>query len=112
MRFDHILADVQARASSGSIGQGKKRARYCMYTLALNMMNDPEKTGSLFSDNQISDGKVETNPTIVAPRPIDTNSAGSAQQISVLIEVNKLKNDIQMFFCRSLFDFNFLYSVS
>lgn len=58
------------------------------------------------------EGKVETNPTIVAPSPIETNRAGSAQQISVLIEVNKLKNEIQIFFCRSLLDFNFFYSVS
>lgn len=76
------------------------------------MINDPAKTGSLFSESQISDGNVETNPTIVAPNPIETNRAGSAQQISVLIEVNKLKNEIQMFFCKSLFDFNFFYSIS
>ena len=76
------------------------------------MMNDPAKTGSLCSDNQMSDGKVVTNPTIVAPNPIETKSAGSAQQISVLIEVNKLKNEIQIFFCRSLLAFNFFYSVS
>ena len=76
------------------------------------MINDPAKTDSLFSESQISEGKVETNPTIVAPNPIETNRAGSAQQISVLMEVNKLKNEIQMFFCKSLLGFNFFYSVS
>lgn len=76
------------------------------------MIKEPAKTGSLFSDNQMSDGKVVTNPTIVAPKPIETNSAGRAQQIRVLIEVNKLKKEIQIFFCRSLLDFNFFYSVS
>lgn len=76
------------------------------------MIKDPANTGSLFSESQISDGNVETSPTIVAPSPIETKRAGSAQQISVLIEVNKLKNEIQIFFCRSLLDFNFFYSVS
>jgi len=76
------------------------------------MINEPANTGSLFSESQISEGKVETNPTMVAPSPMETNRAGSAQQISVLIEVNKLKNEIQMFFCKSLFGFNFFYSVS
>lgn len=76
------------------------------------MINEPANTGSLFSDSQIKEGKVETNPTMVAPSPMETSRAGSAQQISVLIEVNKLKNEIQIFFCKSLFGFNFFYSVS
>ncbi len=60
----------------------------------------------------MSPGKAETNPTIVAPNPIDTKSAGSAQHTNVLMDVNKLKKEIQIFFCKSLFGFNFLYSVS
>ena len=62
------------------------------------MTNEDPKTKSLFSDNQINEGKVETNPTIVAPRPIETKSAGRAQQIKVLIDVNKLKNETHIFF--------------
>ena len=58
------------------------------------------------------DGNVETSPTIVAPNPIETKRAGRAQQISVLIEVNKLKKEIQIFFCKSLLAFNFFYSVT
>lgn len=110
--FDHILALVQARASFGSIGQGRNLARYCIYELTANMTNEEEKTRSLFSESQMSPGNAETSPTIVAPRPIDTKSAGRAQQMSVLIEVNKLKKEIQMFFCKSLLGFNFFYSVS
>lgn len=83
-----------------------------MYELKLIIINEPRKTGNLFSESQINSGKVETNPTIVAPSPIETNKAGSAQQISVLIDVNKLKNEIHIFFCKSLFVFNFFYSVS
>jgi hypothetical protein len=62
------------------------------------MMNDPEKTKTLCSESKISAGKVETNPTIVAPNPIETRSAGSAQHTKVLIEVKSPKKEIQMFF--------------
>lgn len=44
-------------------------------------------------------GKLDTNPTIVAPNPIETKRAGSAQQMRVLIEVKSPKNDTQIFFC-------------
>lgn len=76
------------------------------------MMNESEKTSNLFSDNQISEGYVETSPTIVAPSPTETRSAGRAQQISVLIDVNSPKKEIQIFFFNSLFGFNFFYSVT
>lgn len=76
------------------------------------MRNEPEKTSNLFSDAQTSCGKVVTNPTIDAPRPIETNSAGNAQQIKVLADVNKLKNETHIFFCKSLFFLNFFYSIT
>ena len=60
----------------------------------------------------MSEGKVDTKPTIVAPRPIETKRAGSAQQMRVLMEVNNPKNEIQIFFFKSLLAFNFLYSIA
>lgn len=98
MRFDHSRALLQARASWGSIGQGKNLARYCIKMLADNITNEAEKTSTLFSESQMRLGKVDTNPTIVAPRPMETKRAGSAQHTSVLMEVNKLKKEIQIFF--------------
>jgi hypothetical protein len=47
----------------------------------------------------IKKGKLDTSPTIVAPNPMDTRSAGRAQQTNVLIEVKSPKNETQMFFC-------------
>lgn len=62
-------------------------------------MKEPEKTKTLCSDIAIKNGKFETRPTIVAPNPMETNKAGSAQQISVLIEVKSPKKETQIFFC-------------
>jgi hypothetical protein len=83
---------VQARANSGSIGHGKLRARYCISELKKIMVKEATKTKILCSETQISAGKLEVNPTSVAPSPNETNRAGSAQQTKVLKEVNKLKN--------------------
>lgn len=47
----------------------------------------------------IKAGNVDTSPTIVAPNPIETKSAGSAQQTKVPIEVKSPKKEIQIFFC-------------
>jgi hypothetical protein len=92
IRLDHIRPDVQALAKSTSTGQGKLRARYCITVLKKSMAKEAEKTIILCSENQINDGNVEIKPTSDAPIPIETKRAGSAQQIKVLKEVNKLKN--------------------
>lgn len=60
----------------------------------------------------MSEGKVETKPTIVAPRPTETKKAGRAQQTKVPIEVNRPANEMKIFFCKLLFDFNFFYSIT
>jgi hypothetical protein len=70
-----------------------------MYELTDSMIKEPLKTNNLFSDNQIKEGNAETNPTIVAPKPMDTRRAGSAQQTNVLIEVKRPKNETQILFC-------------
>ncbi len=82
---------MHARANSGSIGQGNLRARHCTKALKASMKNDSVKIKFLCSETHISAGKVDTNPTRVAPIPRETRSAGSAQQIKVLNEVNKLR---------------------
>ena len=89
--FDHTRPIVHARASSGSRGHGRLRARYCNNALIKSITNEAEKTKTLCSETQTNCGKVETNPTRVAPIPRDTKRAGRAQQIKVLKEVNKLK---------------------
>lgn len=91
IRLDHSRPTVQARACSGSMGQGKCRARNCIHTLSASMVPETPKTRDLFSERIMSDGNVDTRPTSVAPIPNETSKAGRAQQISVLNEVNKLK---------------------
>ena len=96
IRFDQIRPVVQARAKSISTGQGILRARYCITVLKKSMANETEKTKILCSETQIKAGNVDTNPTNVAPIPIETKSAGSAQQIKVLKDVNKLKKGMRI----------------
>ena len=49
------------------------------------------KTNPLFSESQISCGTAETVAARAAPIPIETRSAGIAQQIRVLKEVNRVR---------------------
>jgi hypothetical protein len=53
--------------------------------------------GTLSSDSHTICGHVVTKPAIAAPAPIDTSSAGKAQQISVLPLVNNDRNDAAAF---------------
>src|SRR5690625_1604954 len=49
------------------------------------------KIQPLYADNVASQGNVESNDTIADPPAIATTSAGSAQHISVPVEVNSAK---------------------
>lgn len=92
--FDQILPVVQARASSGSSGQGAFLALNCAKALLQRKKKETLNTMGLCSEIHINDGKVETNPTSVAPMPIETSNAGRAQQINVLKEVNNVRKGI------------------
>jgi len=88
-----FLAWSHARAESWSIGQGRFLALYCAMPAIVSITPAPIKSAVLCSDNQMSPGAAETRPANVAPIPSVTNSAGSAQQTSVLAEVKRLKNE-------------------
>jgi hypothetical protein len=88
---------VHAAASAGSAGQGSERARHCITPAATSMMPAVIKSAILCSDSQTICGKVVTNPAIAAPAPMETSSAGSAQQINVPPLVNSDKNETSVF---------------
>ena len=87
-RSEARRVEVHKAASAGSSGQGRLRARHCNRPDASNMIPATPNTGPLWSENQTSCGTADTSDDKAAPAPIDTSSAGSAQQIKVLPLVN------------------------
>ena len=86
--LDQIRLVVQAAAIFLSMGQGNELARCCMNAEITIMTPLILKTQTLYCENQINCGKVETNPAITAPNPKATKRLGSAQQINVPVEAN------------------------
>lgn len=86
-----VLNRLHALAFAGSAGQGAKRARHCMKAENANIMADAVNTHCLYSDMTVIHGNAPTNPANAAPMPSVTSNAGSAQQISVPMLVNRLK---------------------
>jgi len=84
---DHFRERVQLSRSAGSVGQERLRARHCKIPDSSNMVPATPKTKTLCSESQISCGTADMRPTIAAPNPNVTRSAGSAQQMSVLRDV-------------------------
>ncbi len=80
---------MQRRANAGSIGHGKNRARHCNHPAKASITPEITNKISLFSDTHTSCGTALTNDTSVAPLPIATKSAGSAQHNKVEALVNK-----------------------
>ncbi len=81
----------QASLSFGSNGHGAFRLIQSKTPLSTSIAPANANTYSLFSETQIRPGTLLARPAITAPSPRLTKSAGSAQQMSVLIEPKSVK---------------------
>lgn len=79
-----------AMACAGSIGQGAFLDRQSATPAIRSIAPETPNVNVLYFDNAINQGAVPTIPARVAPAPIVTNSAGSAQHTSVPADVNRL----------------------
>ena len=80
--------NMQALACCGSAGQGSDLARHCMMPASRSIKPAKANIAFLCCDTHTICGRLLTKPARVAPAPIETSSAGKAQQISVPLLVN------------------------
>lgn len=79
---------LHAFALAGSAGHGRFLACHCQAPDAANTNPAIVNTIALLAPIQVIPGTASIKPAITAPMPTLTNSAGSAQQISVDNDVN------------------------
>lgn len=89
MRRFSRWALLHKTASSGAVGHVLPD-RYVSQAEKHSIMADKKNTQFLCSLNQINCGKLLVNEATVAPMPRVTNRIGKAQQINVLLLVNRL----------------------
>ena len=82
---------MQARAFAGSAGQGAVLARHCRKPDRAIITPANKNTQALFFPSHVICGTVSIIPAITAPAPMLTSKAGSAQQMSVPVEVKSEK---------------------
>ena len=82
---------IQLAANSGSVGQGKLLARHWSKAPRVSMAAANRKKGTLLLDTQIKPGTFAARDAITLPAPSITSVAGSAQQTSVVVELNSVR---------------------